>query len=140
LGFRILDFGRRQTRRKKRQDRLRDLVARHGRNLVFFSEGAFTRRAGLSGFYLGAFKVAAEAKLSISPSILRGTRSMLRADQWFPKWTPISVYIGEAISPRGTDFASVLWLRDAVRDVVLAHCGEPDLGALAKPAPPHAAA
>ena len=30
-----------------------------GRLLVFFPEGTFTRRAGLSGFYLDAFRVAA---------------------------------------------------------------------------------
>ena len=35
-------------------------AARQGRNLVFFPEGTFTRRAGLLGFYLGAFKVAAK--------------------------------------------------------------------------------
>ena len=62
-------------------------AARQGRNLVFFPEGTFTRRAGLSGFYLGAFKIAAEAGLPVVPGILRGTRSMLRGDQWFPRWT-----------------------------------------------------
>jgi len=60
-------------------------LARHGRLLVFFPEGTFTRRAGLSGFYMGAFKVAAEASLPIFPGIIRGTRSMLRGDQWFPR-------------------------------------------------------
>jgi 1-acyl-sn-glycerol-3-phosphate acyltransferase len=34
-------------------------AARLGRMIVFFPEGTFTRRPGLSGFYLGAFKVAA---------------------------------------------------------------------------------
>ena len=58
---------------------------RHGKSgmLVFFPEGTFTRRAGLSGFYLGAFRVAAQAKLPVVPGILRGTRSMLRAISGF---------------------------------------------------------
>jgi 1-acyl-sn-glycerol-3-phosphate acyltransferase len=30
-------------------------LARHGRVIVFFPEATFTRRAGLAGFYLGAF-------------------------------------------------------------------------------------
>jgi 1-acyl-sn-glycerol-3-phosphate acyltransferase len=34
-------------------------AARQGRKFVFFPEGTFTRRPGLSEFYLGAFKVAA---------------------------------------------------------------------------------
>jgi 1-acyl-sn-glycerol-3-phosphate acyltransferase len=111
-------------------------VARQGRNIVFFPEGTFRRRAGLSDFYLGAFKVAADADLPVLPGILRGTRSMLRGEQWFPRWTPVSIRIEDAINPPGTNFASLLQLRDAVRKVVLAHCEEPDLGELAKPFPP----
>ena len=113
-------------------------AARQGRILVFFPEGTFTRRAGLSAFYLGAFKVAAEANLPVFPGILRGTRSMLRGEQWFPRWTPISIYIDEAVVPSGIDFAAVLRLRNSVRQAILKHCGEPDLGELMKPAPPQA--
>ena len=108
-------------------------LARQGRIMVFFPEGTFTRRAGLSGFYLGAFKVAAEANLPILPGVIRGTRSMLRSDQWFPRHTAINIEIGEPVMPSGTDFRSVLRLRDEVRDIVLSHCGEPDLGDLIKP-------
>ena len=108
-------------------------AARQARLLVFFPEGTFTRRAGLSGFYLGAFRVAAQAKLPVVPGVLRGTRSMLRGEQWFPRWSPIHVGIADPIEPSGTDFASVVRLRDAVRAAVLARCGEPDLGELIKP-------
>ena len=58
---------------------------------------------------------------------------MLRSDQWFPRWTPLSIRIEAAVSSSGTEFASLLQLRDAVRMVILAHCGEPDLGELVKP-------
>jgi 1-acyl-sn-glycerol-3-phosphate acyltransferase len=108
-------------------------IARQGRLLVFFPEGTFTRRAGLTEFYLGAFNVATEAGLPVIPGVIHGTRSMLRADQWFPRWGPISVYIGESVQPSGSNFTSVLQLRSKVRDVILQHCGEPDLGELAKP-------
>ena len=110
------------------------VAARQGRNIVYFPEGTFTRRPGLSGFYLGAFKVAAEAGLPIVPGIIRGTRSMLRGEQWFPRWTPLSIQIEVAVKPSGTDFASLLQLRDSVRRVILAYCDEPDLGELVKPA------
>ena len=109
-------------------------LARQGHLLVFFPEGTFTRRPGLSGFYMGAFKVAAEAKLPIFPGVIRGTRSMLRGDQWFPRRVSVSVEIGEPIWPSGTDFASLLQLRDQVRESVLSRCGEPDLVELIKPA------
>jgi 1-acyl-sn-glycerol-3-phosphate acyltransferase len=104
------------------------------RLLVFFPEGTFTRRAGLSGFYLGAFRVAAEARLPVIPAILRGTRSMLRGEQWLPRWSPISMTIEHPIEPKGTDFASLVQLRDAARGVIAAGCGEADLGELIKPA------
>jgi 1-acyl-sn-glycerol-3-phosphate acyltransferase len=80
---------------------------------VFFSEGSFTRRAGLSAFYLGAFKVAAESNLFVYPGVIRGTRSMLRGDQWFPRWSPIGIDIYDPIAPVGTDFESVVRFRDA---------------------------
>jgi 1-acyl-sn-glycerol-3-phosphate acyltransferase len=109
-------------------------AARLGRNIVYFPEGTFTRRPGLSGFYLGAFKIAADAGMPVLPGIIHGTRSMLRSDQWFPRWTPLSIQIEDAIKPSGTGFASLVQLRDAVRNVILAQCGEPDLGELVKPA------
>jgi 1-acyl-sn-glycerol-3-phosphate acyltransferase len=109
-------------------------LARRGRLLVFFPEGTFTRRTGLSGFYMGAFKVAAEARLPILPGVIHGTRSVLRGDQWFPRRASVSVEIGKPIRPSGTDFASLLQLRDDVRKSVLLRCGEPDLVELIKPA------
>jgi 1-acyl-sn-glycerol-3-phosphate acyltransferase len=111
-------------------------LARRGRLFVFFPEGTFTRRAGLLGFYLGAFKVAAETGLPLVPGVLRGTRTMLRGEQWFPRRTPVSVEIAEPIMPSGTDFSAMLALRDAARAAMLARVGEPDLGGLEKPAPP----
>ena len=109
------------------------VAARRRRLFVFFPEGTFTRRAGLSGFYLGAFRVAAQAGLPAVPAVLRGTRTMLRGEQWFPRWSAIGVSIAEPIQPTGTDFASVVQLRDSARAVILAGCGEPDLGELVKP-------
>jgi 1-acyl-sn-glycerol-3-phosphate acyltransferase len=107
--------------------------AQGGRNVIFFPEGTFTRRPGLSAFYLGAFKVAADAGLPILPGIIRGTRTILRSNQWFPRWSPVSIRIEAAIRPSGTDFASLLQFRDAVREIVLSHCGEPDIAELVKP-------
>jgi 1-acyl-sn-glycerol-3-phosphate acyltransferase len=108
-------------------------LADQGRILVFFPEGTFTRRAGLSGFYLGAFKVAAEANLPILTGIIHGTRSLLRGDQWFPRHAAISVEIEDPVMPSGKDFRSVLQLRDTARNIMLSRCREPDLHELIKP-------
>jgi len=107
-------------------------LARQGRVLVFFPEGTFTRRAGLSGFYLGAFKVACEAGVPVVPGAIRGTRSMLRSDQWFPRRSPVSVGFAAAVRPTGADFKSMLELRNSAREAILAQCGEPDLGELVR--------
>jgi 1-acyl-sn-glycerol-3-phosphate acyltransferase len=111
-------------------------LAREGRILVFFPEGTFTRRPGLSEFFLGAFKVAAEAGLAVFPGVIRGTRTLLRGDQWLPRRSAVTVEIAEPIKPAGTDFAAVLRLRDSARAAMLARVGEPDLGELIKPPAP----
>jgi 1-acyl-sn-glycerol-3-phosphate acyltransferase len=110
--------------------------ASRDRVLVVFPEGTFTRRPGLSGFYLGGFKIAAEAGLAVVPGALRGTRTMLRSDQWLPQRCAVSVDFGEPIQPTGKEFTAILQLRDVVRQSILARCGEPDLNVLIKPAPP----
>jgi len=49
------------------------------------------------------------------------------------------VHFSDPIASTGSDFASVVQLRDKVRNVIAAKCGEPDLGGLAKPIVPTAA-
>jgi 1-acyl-sn-glycerol-3-phosphate acyltransferase len=101
-------------------------AAEAGRMLVFLSEGTFTRAPGLLPFRLGAFVIAAQQHLTVLPVILRGTRSILRSDQWFPRRGAISVRVEPAMSADGSDFAAAIRLRDKVRSVILAACGEPD--------------
>jgi acyl carrier protein len=103
-------------------------AARAGRRLLFFPEGTLSRMPGLMAFHLGAFQAAVEAGLPVVPLTLRGTRSILRGDQWFPRRGAISLHIDRPIAPEGADFAAVLALRDRTRAAILARCGEPDLG------------
>jgi 1-acyl-sn-glycerol-3-phosphate acyltransferase len=102
-------------------------AAEAGKVLVFFPEGTFTRAPGLLAFRLGAFVIAAQQQLKIVPLTLRGTRSILRGDQWFPRHGALSVHIGEPIRPEGADFTAAVRLRDKVRASILAGCGEPDV-------------
>ena len=101
-------------------------AAQAARMLVFLPEGTFTRAPGLLPFRLGAFVIAARQHLSILPLTLRGTRSILRSDQWFPRSGAVSVTIGPLYSPDGSDFDAAVRLRDKVRAEILANCGEPD--------------
>ena len=103
-------------------------AARAGRRPMFFPEGTLTRRPGLLAFRLGAFTVAAEAGVPVTPVTIRGTRSVLRDDdKWFPRRGSVSITIGAPLAPDGEDWAAAIRLRDVARAEILARCGEPDL-------------
>jgi 1-acyl-sn-glycerol-3-phosphate acyltransferase len=98
-----------------------------GRSLLFFPEGTLTRMPGLLPFHMGAFVAAAEAGVAVVPVTIRGTRSLLRADSWFPRRGAVRIDVGAPIPPGGTDWAAVVELRDAARAALLTRLGEPDL-------------
>jgi acyl carrier protein len=102
-------------------------AVRHGRTVVFFPEGTFGREPGLRPFRMGAFVVAAQTGVSVVPLALRGTRSILRADQWFLRRGTVRLIINPPILPSGTDWSGAIALRDRTRAQILRHCGEPDL-------------
>jgi 1-acyl-sn-glycerol-3-phosphate acyltransferase len=63
------------------------------------------------------------------PVAIRGARSMLRENDWFPYRGAASIAIGAAIRPSGNEWQHVVALRDRTRAEILKHCGEPDLAA-----------
>jgi acyl carrier protein len=108
--------------------------ARTGRSILFFAEGTFTRVPGLLPFHMGAFLAAAEAELPVVPVAIRGTRSILLNNTWFPRRGMITITIGMPIEPtevrdgaKDSVWSTALKLRDAARKHILRHCGEPDL-------------
>ncbi|MGZ5091086.1 MAG: AMP-binding protein [Burkholderiales bacterium] len=103
-----------------------------GASIAFFPEGTFTRAPGLMPFHLGAFVAAAHSGAPVVPVAIRGTRTLLRGGQWFPRRGAIVVTICAPIAaPKdaGDLFSAALILRDAARAEILRHCGEPDAGA-----------
>lgn len=104
-------------------------AAGEGPPLLFFPEGTFFRAPGLRPFHMGAFVAAVEAGIPVVPLVLRGTRSALRAGQWFPRRAALSVTLLPAIAPatEGEPWTRAIMLRDAVRETILRYCGEPDL-------------
>jgi 1-acyl-sn-glycerol-3-phosphate acyltransferase len=102
-------------------------AATAGRTLMFFPEGTIYRMPGLQCFHMGAFVAAADAGLPVVPITIRGTRSKLRANCWFPRRGAVSVSISQPIWPEGEGWAAAVKLRDEVKAEILRHCGEPDL-------------
>lgn len=102
-------------------------AAQAGERIVAFPEGTLTRMPGLREFRLGAFIVAAQAGIPVVPIAIRGTRSILRGEQWFPRHGGVYAHIGKPLAADGHDFNAALRLRDRTRSAILAACGEPDL-------------
>ena len=117
---------------------------RAGEGLLIFAEGTLHRMPGLLPFQTGGFMAAVEAEAPAVPVVLRGTRSLMRNETWFPRRVPIHVRIGEPIAPppvlepgpnvvgesdgrERSRWSRAVQLRDAARAWMLAHCGEPDL-------------
>jgi 1-acyl-sn-glycerol-3-phosphate acyltransferase len=98
-----------------------------GDSLLIFPEGTFSRIPGLRPFRMGAFVAAARTGAAVVPVAIRGTRSKLRGDGWFPRRGGVEVEAGPPVRPDGEDWAAAVRLRDAVRAGILARCGEPDL-------------
>jgi 1-acyl-sn-glycerol-3-phosphate acyltransferase len=109
--------------------RVAEALGRDGAQpIAIFPEATFFRMPGLLPFKMGAFLVAADVGVPVVPAALRGTRSILRADQWLPRRGRVELRVGEAIVPAGPHWQAALELRDAARARVLQLCGEPDLG------------
>jgi acyl carrier protein len=105
--------------------------AQEGRSFLFYPEGTCQRMPGLLPFHMGAFAAAAQSNLAVVPITLRGTRTILRPDTWFPSHGSVSVFIGDPIISNKSGEESwheTVRLRDAARDDILHRCGEPDLG------------
>ena len=102
-------------------------ILRSGQSLAFFPEGTFHRMSGLQPFRMGAFVLAAQAGVPVVPITIRGTRSILRSEQWLPRRGAISITISAPIAPQGDDWSAAIKLRDAAHLEILKYCGEPAL-------------
>jgi 1-acyl-sn-glycerol-3-phosphate acyltransferase len=107
---------------------------RHGSSLAVFPEGTLHRMPGLLPFHLGGFLAAVETSRPVVPVTLRGTRSILRDESWFPRRGRIRVHVSVPLLPEvgAGDGAASAWdrairLSGAVRAEILRNCGEPDL-------------
>jgi len=97
-----------------------------GQALAVFPEGTFKRMPGLLPFRLGAFAAAAQTGAPIVPVALRGTRSILRGDAFFPRRGVVSIEILPVLVPQAGSklFAEAIRLRDLCHADILRACGE----------------
>ncbi len=105
--------------------RLAEVVGQ--RPLFFFAEGTFTRQSGLRPFRLGAFQIAIQKGLAVTPVAMAGTREILRDESWLPRRGTVRVTVCAPIVAAGDGWQAALQMRDATRTEILKYCGEPDL-------------
>ena len=92
-------------------------------SVLLFPEGTFTREDGLRPFRMGVFKTAVETGVPVVPLALQGTRHVLRDGSW-PRPGAIRLWIGEPLRSAGTEWRSMVDLRDRTAAAIAAHTGE----------------
>lgn len=102
-----------------------------GHSILIFPEGTFGYAAGLRPFRLGAFKIATETGTPICPLSVKGTRHILRDDEKMMRPGPVTITVGEPITPGGKEWQDVTHLRQAVRTEIASYCGEASLDYIA---------
>jgi fatty-acyl-CoA synthase len=103
---------------------------RDGVSVLVFPEGTFVRSPGILPFRLGAFKSAVETGAPVVPVTIRGTREILPAGEWLPRPGPVTVAVGARLGREGTDWQSIVRLRNQARAEIARRAGEPLLQTL----------
>jgi len=129
LSFNRLDT---ESRRLAAQE-MEDYVLA-GDSVFVFPEGTFVPELGIRPFQLGAFKAAVTTGAPIIPVSLAGTRKFLRDGTYIPRPTAVTITISPPIYPmevaavqgeESADWHEVVRLRDAAREAIARHAGEP---------------
>lgn len=97
----------------------------NGMRLAVFPEGTFQAEAGLLPFRLGAFRVASIAQVPVFPLAIRGSRVILPAGSWLPRYGKLEIIGMPSIAPSGRKSDSANQLLLAVRSAILREVGEP---------------
>jgi 1-acyl-sn-glycerol-3-phosphate acyltransferase len=130
-----LKFDRTDAESRLRQAQEMEEILRNGESVFVFPEGTFTREAGVRPFQLGAFKAAVATGAPIIPVSLAGTRRFLRDGTYLPRPSNVTITLSPPIFPRSAGNAEdsadasgwheLIRLRDATRDAIARHTGEP---------------
>jgi acyl carrier protein len=103
-------------------------VLRSGQRVASFPEGGLESTPELGTFHLGAFRAAASADVPVVPIGISGTRSIVARGERFPRRGAIHVAIGAPIASTGTDWRSLVALRDGVQRAVASLLDESSSG------------
>jgi 1-acyl-sn-glycerol-3-phosphate acyltransferase len=121
-----------RTDANARRDAAQQIEAsvRAGHSVFVFPEGTFVPEEGVRPFQLGAFNAAVGTGAHVVPVSLAGTRRFLRDGTYLPRPAAITITLSPPLSPKITepdssDWHEVVRLRDATREQIARHSGEP---------------
>lgn len=118
---------RNESRASSRDARQIIKAAKNGQSLAIFPEGTFQREPGLLRLRAGAFVAAVRGEVPIVPIVISGTRHILPADSYLPRFGRIQISVLDAIQPDHESYADHRALARDVRQRLLAELDEPDL-------------
>ncbi|GAC1630882.1 MAG: hypothetical protein NVS9B10_23710 [Nevskia sp.] len=124
MGVRFVDRSSARAAAQATREMLDRVAA--GESFAIFPEGTFRRAPALLPFQGGAFVIAARARAPVLPAVLHGSRRIFGEGQKMLRWGRIRVEFFAAVDSPEYTRESANALRDTVRGVVLAHCGEAD--------------
>jgi 1-acyl-sn-glycerol-3-phosphate acyltransferase len=130
-----LRFERKDAESRLRQSREIEEFLRRGDSVFIFPEGTFDAQDGVRPFQLGAFKAAVDTGAPIIPVSLAGTRNFLRDGTILPRPCDVTITLSPPIFPKTpapnsaepSDWHELVRLRDAAREAIVRHSGEPML-------------
>ncbi|HEX9707217.1 MAG TPA: lysophospholipid acyltransferase family protein [Steroidobacteraceae bacterium] len=96
-----------------------------GQAIAFFPEGTFSPEPGIARFHGGAFAAAARAGVPVAPVAIRGTRRVLGARSFIPRWGRIEVEVLVPLPAMTGAGDAAAMLRDAARERIGAALDEP---------------
>jgi fatty-acyl-CoA synthase len=130
-----LKFDRTDAESRLRQAQELEEFLKNGESVFVFPEGTFTKEDGVRPFQLGAFKAAVATGVPIIPVALAGTRKFLRDGTYLPRPSSVTITLSPPIYPRtagstqdaadSSGWHELIRLRDAARDAIARHSGEP---------------
>ena len=89
-----------------------------GESLVMFPDGSLGPRSSLGSFHLGAFAVAANAQVPVTPISISGTRHVLTPHDRRPRAGTVSMVIHPPTHAPAQGWEGAIELRNQVRSVI----------------------
>ena len=125
-----LSFVRTDTNSRREAAQQIESKIRDGDSVFVFPEGTFVREVGVRPFQLGAFNAAVVTGVPIIPVSLAGTRHFLRDGMILPRPTSVTITLSPPLWPKPSqsetaDWHEIVRLRDATREQIARHSGEP---------------